>query len=62
MQHKLILFDIDGTLLLIDTLADLAFRAMTKEVYGLECTFKDISYAGKDRPEDSGRGAHAAWL
>jgi phosphoglycolate phosphatase-like HAD superfamily hydrolase len=51
MQHKLILFDIDGTLLLIDTLADLAFRAMTKEVYGLESTFKDISYAGKTDPK-----------
>jgi len=49
-QKKLILFDIDGTLLVIDTLADLAFRAMTKEVYGVECSFKEISYAGMTDP------------
>jgi phosphoglycolate phosphatase-like HAD superfamily hydrolase len=49
-QEKLILFDIDGTLLVIDTLADLAFRAMTKDVYGLECSFKEISYAGMTDP------------
>lgn len=49
-MNKLILFDIDGTLLLIDNLADLAFRAMTREVYGFECTFTDISYAGKTDP------------
>jgi phosphoglycolate phosphatase len=48
--EKLILFDIDGTLLLIDSLADLAFRAMTRDVYGLECTFREISYAGKTDP------------
>ena len=50
-MNKLILFDIDGTLLLIDNLADLAFRAMTREVYGLECTFREISYAGKTDPQ-----------
>jgi phosphoglycolate phosphatase len=50
MHQKLILFDIDGTLLLIDNLADLAFRAMTREVYGLECTFREIRYAGKTDP------------
>jgi len=50
MHQKLILFDIDGTLLLIDSLADLAFRAMTRDVYGLECTFREISYAGKTDP------------
>ena len=49
-QEKLILFDIDGTLLVIDTLADMAFRAMTKEVYGVECSFKEISYAGMTDP------------
>jgi phosphoglycolate phosphatase len=49
-MKKLILFDIDGTLLLIDNLADCAFRAMTREVYGLECTFREISYAGKTDP------------
>jgi phosphoglycolate phosphatase-like HAD superfamily hydrolase len=50
IQGKLILFDIDGTLLVIDTLADLAFRAMTKEVYGVECSFKEINYAGMTDP------------
>jgi len=50
-MNKLILFDIDGTLLLIDNVADLAFRAMTTEVYGLECTFREISYAGKTDPQ-----------
>jgi phosphoglycolate phosphatase-like HAD superfamily hydrolase len=49
-KEKLILFDIDGTLLVIDTLADLAFRAMTKDVYGLECSFKEINYAGMTDP------------
>ena len=49
-QEKLILFDIDGTLLVIDALADLAFRAMTKEVYGVECSFKEIIYAGMTDP------------
>ena len=49
-QEKLILFDIDGTLLVIDTLSDLAFRAMTKEIYGVECSFKEISYAGMTDP------------
>ena len=49
-MDKLILFDIDGTLLLIDSLADMAFRAMTREVYGHECSFMEISYAGKTDP------------
>jgi phosphoglycolate phosphatase len=49
-QEKLILFDIDGTLLVIDTLADMAFRTMTKEVYGVECSFKEINYAGMTDP------------
>jgi len=49
-QKRLILFDIDGTLLVLDTLADLAFRAMTKEIYGVECSFKEISYAGMTDP------------
>jgi phosphoglycolate phosphatase len=49
-QKKLILFDIDGTLLVIDTLADMAFRATTKEVYGVECSFKEINYAGMTDP------------
>ncbi len=50
-QKKLILFDIDGTLLVIDTLADLAFRAMTKTVYNIECSFKEINYAGMTDPQ-----------
>ncbi len=50
-QDKLILFDIDGTLLVIDSLADRAFRAMTRVVYGLECTFKEIPYPGKTDPK-----------
>lgn len=49
--EKLILFDIDGTLLVIDTLADLAFRAMTKKVYKIECSFKEINYAGMTDPQ-----------
>ncbi len=50
-QDKLILFDIDGTLLVIDNLADRAFRTMTKLVYGVECTFREIRYAGKTDPK-----------
>jgi phosphoglycolate phosphatase-like HAD superfamily hydrolase len=49
-MEKLILFDIDGTLLFIDQLAERAFRAMTRDVYGLECSFREISYAGKTDP------------
>jgi beta-phosphoglucomutase-like phosphatase (HAD superfamily) len=50
-QRKLVLFDIDGTLMNLEVLAEEAFRSMTKEVYGMECSFFEISYSGKTDPQ-----------
>ena len=46
-MKRLLLFDIDGTLMLLDNVADRAFKAMGRELFGIEASLYDIRFSGK---------------
>lgn len=46
-MQRLVLFDIDGTLMLLDNVANNAFKAMTRELFGVEASIFDVRCSGK---------------
>ncbi|MCX5885885.1 MAG: HAD family hydrolase [Proteobacteria bacterium] len=46
-MQRLVLFDIDGTLMLLDNVANNAFSAMAKELFGVEASIFDVRCSGK---------------
>jgi phosphoglycolate phosphatase-like HAD superfamily hydrolase len=46
-MQRLVLFDIDGTLMLLDNVANNAFKAMARELFGVEASIFDIRCSGK---------------
>jgi len=46
-MQRLVLFDIDGTLMLLDNVANNAFMAMAKELFGVEASIFDVRCSGK---------------
>jgi len=46
-MKKLVLFDIDGTLMLLDNVANNAFKTMARELFGIEASIFDIRCSGK---------------
>jgi len=49
--QKLVLFDVDGTLLITGGVASRAFRAALGEVYGIEAPTEDYDFHGRTDPE-----------
>lgn len=45
-MKRLVLFDIDGTLMLLENVANNAFKSMAKEVFGVEASIFDIRCSG----------------
>jgi len=50
-MKKLVLFDIDGTLLITDGAAGRAFAAAMVDVYGTAGPVEEVSFAGKTDPQ-----------
>jgi phosphoglycolate phosphatase-like HAD superfamily hydrolase len=46
-MKRLVLFDVDGTLMLLDNVANNAFKAMTREIFGIEASIFDVRCSGK---------------
>jgi phosphoglycolate phosphatase-like HAD superfamily hydrolase len=46
-MQRLVLFDIDGTLMLLDNVANNAFKAMSRELFGVEASIFDVRCSGK---------------
>jgi len=46
-MQRLVLFDIDGTLMLLDNVANNAFKAMARELFGVEASIFDVRCSGK---------------
>ena len=59
MTTTLILFDIDGTLLLSGGAGTRALTRAFEEMFGVPDGFAGIPVAGADRPSDRRRGAGA---
>lgn len=50
-MRKLVLFDVDGTLLITDGAAGRAFKAALIDVYGTTGPLSEVSFAGKTDPQ-----------